>query len=279
VRCLLKAGRKCVVWNRDRVKAELILREYPDLVEVAESAGDVIAKCETTFCMLSTLEASDAVFPEVEAAVTLEGKTIVDCATLTPERMIAMEKVVLEKGGTFMEAPVSGSKVPAELGQLIFLCGGSDKAVFDKVKPELDLMGKASFFFGVCGAGSKVKLIINMIMAAQLAALGEGFALAEAAGLPLEGDNGLLKVLEINVVNSPMIKLKGPKMIQGDYTPNFPLKHMQKDTRFALQLGDDLAVNLPVAAATNAQFIKAKQSHADDDFAAIYETQKKQKYD
>ena len=120
-----------------------------------------------------------------------------------------------------------------------------------------------------------MKLIVNSIMAAQLAALGEGLALCDAAGLPLSGDNGLLKLLEISVISSPMIKLKGPKMVEKDYSPHFPLKHMQKDTRFALGVADDLSVAMPVISAANTQFINAKALHGDEDFAAIHEVQKK----
>ena len=147
VRCLLGGGRKCVVWNRDSTKVSALATEFPELVEVATTAADVVKKCETTFSMLSTLEASEAVFPEVLDAVS-EGKSIIDCATLTPQRMVEMNDAVLAKGAKFLEAPVSGSKVPALQGQLIFLCGGSDEKVFESIKAELDLMGKASFFFG-----------------------------------------------------------------------------------------------------------------------------------
>ena len=98
-----------------------------------------------------------------------------------------------------MEAPVSGSKVPAENGQLIFLCGGglpadhgkismdgADSSIFDLVKPALDAMGKSSLFFGPVGQGSRVKLIVNMMMGTMMGTFSEGLALSEAASLPAE---------------------------------------------------------------------------------------------
>ena len=277
VRRLLGGGVEIVVWNRDRSKAELVKSEYPEKVFVAATAAEVVAKCEVTFSMLSTLEASCAVFPEVVAAVCA-GKKIVDCATLTPERMGEMSLAVEAKGGTFLEAPVSGSKGPAAAGQLIFLCAG-DKALYGALAKEFELMGKANFYFGPVGGGTKMKLVVNMILAAHLATLGEAMALCEASGLPNAGDNGLLKVLDLSVVASPMIKLKGPAMANASYAPNFPLKHMQKDTRFALQLADDLGLAMPVIAAANTAFLNARHTYGDLDFAAIYETQKKHKSD
>ncbi|KAJ8599172.1 hypothetical protein CTAYLR_008564 [Chrysophaeum taylorii] len=270
--CLLKEGRSLVVWNRDVAKAAELAAMYPDLCSVAESPGEVVAACDVTFCMLSTLEASEAVFPSVLEAVC-EGKSIVDCATLTPQRMIEMRDAVAARQGAFLEAPVSGSKGPAETGNLIFLCGG-DRALYEVVRPELGIMGKANFYFGEIGAGSKMKLVVNQVMGDMMCALGEGLALAQAAGLPCDNESGLLKVLELGVVSNPMFKLKGPKMLEGNHAPNFPLKHAQKDLRFALQLGDDLDVALPLTAAANAAFLAARKDHGDDDFSAVYETQK-----
>ena len=113
--------------------------------------------------MLSTLEASEAVFPGMLEKVCA-GKSIVDCATLTPERMAAMSSAVKAAGGSFLEAPVSGSKGPAEAGQLIFLTAG-DAAVKEAAESDLEAMGKATFYFGEeVGRGSKMKLVVNMIM-------------------------------------------------------------------------------------------------------------------
>ena len=91
------------------------------------------------------------------------------------------------RGGLFMEAPVSGSKVPAETGQLVFLCGGPESAYSTpEVAAALDAMGKAKFLFGPVGQGSRVKLVVNMIMGTMMGAFSEGMALGSAAELPLD---------------------------------------------------------------------------------------------
>jgi 3-hydroxyisobutyrate dehydrogenase-like beta-hydroxyacid dehydrogenase len=219
--------------------------------------------------MLSTPEAVDAVYQGERgllAGVTA-GKAVVDCATLTPEVMAASGQAVTARGGRFLEAPVSGSKVPAETGTLIFLAAG-DEGLYGEVKEELAAMGKAAHYYGSeVGKGTVMKLAVNMTMGSMLVALGEGMALCKGAGLS-EAD--LVTVLDQGACSNPMYRIKGPAMIEGKFDPHFPLKHAQKDMRFATGLGDALGVSLPVAAAANATFIRARGDHADDDMSAVY---------
>lgn len=271
--CLLKAGKKLVVWNRDASKSTNLAKAYPSLVTVAAAPADVIDQCAVTYSMLSTLEASEAVFPSIIASMG-PGKSLVDCATLTPERMQTMAQAVEIAQGRFLEAPVSGSKAPAAQGALIFLCGG-DKSLYNECKNDLSIMGKADFYYGPIGAGSKMKLVVNMVMGNMMCALGEGLALCQASDLPADAEGGLLKVLDLGIMSNGLFKLKGPKMLRGDHTPNFPLKHAQKDMRFALQLGDQVDTPLPLAAAANAAYIAQRADHGDDDFSAVFEGQKK----
>ena len=142
---LIKSGRKLVIWNRNGGKVQNLVASNPS-VRLAASPREVVEQCDITFSMLSNHEASAAVFPEMLEGIS-PGKSIVDCATLSPERMQEMEAAVVGRGGTFLEAPVSGSKGPAAKGELIFLTGG-DQRLFHQVSSELDIMGKAKFFFG-----------------------------------------------------------------------------------------------------------------------------------
>ena len=90
---LAKGGKTLVVWNRSKGKCDPLLAAYPGQTIVVDTPQEVVARCDTTFCMLSTLEASQAVFPAMLEAV-VPGKGIVDCATLTPEYMQGMEQQV-----------------------------------------------------------------------------------------------------------------------------------------------------------------------------------------
>jgi 3-hydroxyisobutyrate dehydrogenase-like beta-hydroxyacid dehydrogenase len=212
------------------------------------------------------IEQFDAVDNGVIAGIS-EGKIIVDCATLSPERMIAIAAQVNSRGGHFLEAPVSGSKVPAETGQLIFLCGG-DANIFEEVGPALDVMGKAKFLFGPVGKGSQVKLVVNMIMGSMMTAFGEGLALGKALDMPLDS---LLQVLDLGAMSNPMFRGKGPAMVQEKFPTNFPLKHQQKDMRLALELASQYDLPLPTASAANDLYKKAinEQQRGDEDFSAV----------
>jgi len=272
---LAKAGRKLVIWNRDASKSKAFAEAHPGSVVVAPTPADVVISAGLTYCILSTLEASAAVFEGATGVLAGvgPGKSIVDCATLTPERMAEMAAAVHAKGGKFLEAPVSGSKKPALDGQLIFLAAG-DNGVLDTAKADFELMGKATHYYGESvGQGSRMKLCVNMTMGIQIAALAEGIALCEAAGLSADG---FVEVLKQGAMNSPLIALKGTAMIKREYPPQFPLEHCQKDMRFALQLGDTLGLGMPVAAASNELYKRARMAgKGSEDCGAVYEAARK----
>lgn len=175
------------IWNRTKSKCTDFKEKYSTYnIIVKDTAKEVVESASTTYCMLSTPEASKAVF-EAEDGVLAgisDGKNIVDCATLAEADMVRMNEAVMKKGGVFLEAPVSGSKAPAANGQLIFLCAGS-KTLFDSIVDNgLNAMGKASHFFSeTVGFGTRAKLVVNSLMGTMVAAFSEALALAENTGL------------------------------------------------------------------------------------------------
>ena len=141
---------------------------------------------------------------------------------------------------------------------------------------------QASVYCGDVGKGTQLKLVVNMVMSTQLSALAEGLALGRTLGLD---GAALQSVLEQGAMASPMLKLKGPCMASGDYSPNFPLKYALKDLEFALDEArstddegstadpDDVTTMLPVSSAATALFVEANEKGLGDlDFAAVYET-------
>ncbi|XP_078433983.1 glyoxylate reductase 1 [Wolffia australiana] len=267
---LLRNGFKVTVWNRTPSRCE-------ELVEHGASAGEtpaaVVKKCKYTVAMLSDPAAAlSVVFDEdgVLAQIT-QGKGYIDMSTVDAETSFKINSAIKEKGGDFLEAPVSGSKKPAEDGQLIILAAG-DKELYEEVEPIFDVLGKKSFFLGAVGNGAKMKLVVNMIMGGMINAFAEGLVLAESSGL---SQRTLLDVLDLGAMSNPMFRMKGPAMMSSNHAPNFPLKHQQKDMRLALALGDELAVPMPVAAAANESFKKARSlGLGDEDFSAVYEVLK-----
>ncbi|KAG2500279.1 hypothetical protein HYH03_001857 [Edaphochlamys debaryana] len=266
-RNLLKAGYEVVVWNRNPAKCEPLAAEG---AKVASSPKEVAEKATYTFAMLSDPEAALAVAEGAQGVVAglAPGKGYVDVSTVDAATSQAVAAAVRAKGATFLEAPVSGSKGPAEQGKLIFLTAG-DQALFDAVGPALDVMGKAKFFLGEEGAGANMKLVVNMVMGSMMTSFAEGLALADKVGLR---QSDLIDVIGLGAIAAPMFALKGPAMAKRAYAPAFPLKHQQKDMRLALALGDQVAQPLPMAAAANSLYIDARaHGLGDADFSAVME--------
>lgn len=267
---LLRSGHRVTVWNRTLSKCNELLEQG---ASVGETPAAVIEKCKYTIAMLSDPSAALSVVFDKDGVLEkmCSGKGYIDMSTVDADTSSKISEAITKKGGQFLEAPVSGSKKPAEDGQLVILAAG-EKSLYEEVIPAFNVLGKKSFFLGKVGNGANMKLVVNMIMGSMLNALSEGLSLAGKSGLE---QKTLLDVLDLGAIANPMFKLKGPAMIQNNYPPAFPLKHQQKDMRLALALGDENAVAMPVAAAANEAFKKARSMGLGDlDFSAVYEVLK-----
>jgi 2-hydroxy-3-oxopropionate reductase len=262
---LVKAGFNVTVWNRSPEKC----RELQALgAAVAATPAEVTAACDVTFAMLADPAAAHAVcFGPAGALEGIGGgRGYVDMSTVDAATAQEIAQAITAKGGRFVEAPVSGSKKPAQDGTLIILAAG-DRGLYDQALPGLEKMGKKILFLGEVGRGAQMKLIVNMTMGGMMTIFCEALALTEKAGLER---TDLLDVLDAGALANPMFKLKGAQMLAGTFDPAFPLKHMQKDLRLAVALGDTLNQPLHSAAAANESFKKAKAlGHADLDFCAV----------
>ncbi|KAK9153322.1 hypothetical protein Sjap_000802 [Stephania japonica] len=267
---LLSNGFKVTVWNRTLSKCEELVEHG---ASVGETPAAVVKKCKYTIAMLSDPPAAISVVFGNDGVLEqmCDGKGYIDMSTVDADTSSKISKAITEVGGRFLEAPVSGSKKPAEDGQLIILAAG-EKALYEEMLTAFSVLGKKDFFLGEVGNGAKMKLIVNMIMGSTMNAFSEGLALAGRTGLSPET---LIDVLGLGAVGNPMIMMKGPTMLKSNYSPAFPLKHQQKDMRLALALGEENALAMPVAAAANEAFIRAKSlGLGDQDFSAVYEAVK-----
>mmetsp|Transcript_15109 Transcript_15109/g.37833 ORF Transcript_15109/g.37833 Transcript_15109/m.37833 type:complete len:288 (-) Transcript_15109:120-983(-) len=268
---LATKGFDLTVWNRSADKCADIVKAGAKQVG---TPAEVIKACDITFACLADPAIAEAVAlgPDGVVAGMGAGKAYVDCSTVDEACSTKIGAAVVAAGGRFLEAPVSGSKKPAEDGQLIFLAAG-DKGLFGECEAAFAAMGKKSLYLGETGAGARMKLVVNMVMGSMMNAFAEAMSLADAGGLQSQD---LLDVLDAGAMSNPMFRLKGPAMAQGNYPAAFPLKHQQKDMRLALALGDSLDVSMPVAAAANESFKKAKAAgRGDDDFSAVHSVLKK----
>ncbi|XP_004146817.1 glyoxylate/succinic semialdehyde reductase 2, chloroplastic [Cucumis sativus] len=267
---LIKSGYDVTVWNRTKSKCDPLINLG---AKYQPSPQEVAACCDVTFAMLADPESAlDVATGENGAASGLSpGKGYVDVSTVDGATSKLISARIKDTGALFLEAPVSGSKKPAEDGQLIFLTAG-DKALYERVAPLLDIMGKSKFYLGEVGNGAAMKLVVNMIMGSMMASFSEGLLLSEKVGLD---PSILVQVVSQGAISAPMYSLKGPSMVQSLYPTAFPLKHQQKDLRLALGLAESVSQSTPIAAAAN-ELYKVAKSHglSDQDFSAVIESLK-----
>jgi 3-hydroxyisobutyrate dehydrogenase-like beta-hydroxyacid dehydrogenase len=161
------------------------------------------------------------------------------------------------------------------LGQLIFLCAGSESVYQDPiVQSSLRAMGKAQHYFGTdVGRGTRAKLVINSLMGTMMAAFGECLALAESVGLDCDK---ILDVIGQSAIQCPMYALKGPKMLKHDHDTNFPLQHAHKDMKLAVDMAGDAGVAYSVTECAEKVFRIARADAglniAERDFSAVFES-------
>lgn len=264
-RNLVKAGFDLTVWNRTSEKCHAFAEMG---ASVSATPRQVAETADITFAMLADPAAAEAVCcgEDGVAAGICAGKGYVDMSTVSPEASQSVAAVIRSRGGQFLEAPVSGSKKPAEEGTLVILTAG-DRELYDRSLHALEVMGKKIMFLGEVGQGACMKLVVNMVMGGMMTMLCEGLALGKASGLK---SNDLLDVLDAGAISNPMFRMKGPLIVQENFSTAFPLKHMQKDLRLALGMGGQLGQSLYMTAAANECFKAALGlGHGDDDFTAV----------
>lgn len=263
---LLKAGHHLTVWNRTQATTEQF---YAAGAQVAGSPREAAEASEIVCAMMSDPAAVKAVRDGSDGIIAGLGfgKGYIDLSTIDADTSIESFRLARERGAFFLEAPVAGSRKPAEDATLIIMAAG-DKALYDKALPALQAIGKKILFLGETGNASRMKLANNLAMGGMLTALAEGMALAAQSGLDL---SQFLEVLDSGALSNPMFRLKGPVMAANSGFPtSFPLKHMQKDLRLALQLAEEVRQPLFVTATVNELFKKALANGLGDaDFSAV----------
>lgn len=262
---LITAGYQLTVWNRTpEVCAPLVAQG----ARQARTPQEVVAASEVTIAMLADPAAARdvALGPAGVVACLQPGQAYVDMSTVDPDTVRVIDAAIHQVGGRFLEAPVSGSKKPAEDGTLVILAGG-DRSLFDDMQPIFDLLGKKSLFLGASGQGASLKLIVNMTMGGMMTLLGEALALGGKCGLD---PSQVLDALTSGAIANPLFQLKGARIIQNEHSTHFPLKHMQKDLRLAVELGDQVGQPLHTVATANESFKRARAAgFGDDDFSAV----------
>jgi len=259
-RNLARSGFAVRAWNRSRKKAEPLtdagVQVYDTPAQAAEGATIVV----------TMLSAVDAVIDSIQAAlpgasgIWLQMSTIGEIGT---DRCIELAQ---ENQLTFVDAPVLGTKQPAEQGKLVILASGPEE-VRDRVQPLFDAVGQRTMWLGGAGTATRLKLITNSWVLAVTEAAAEAIALAEALELDPEL---LLEAVEGGTLDLPYLRMKSLAILERNLQPNFRLDLAAKDASLVEDAAKRRGLDLPLFSAVRRQMTEAAKEHGDKDMAATY---------
>lgn len=267
VKRLLDAGHPVVGYNRTRAKAQWLIDRG---MRFADSPRAAAQGAEVVFSMVSDTAALDAVAhgPDGIVAGLRAGATWVEMSTVSPSAARTLAPEVEKRNATIIDGPVSGSQITLDAGQLAFIVGG-DPAALERVRPYLLAIGPTITHVGPLGAAVTMKIAINLGLAVQMLAFSEAVLLAEKAGIDRErAVEALLK----SVIASPMVKYRGPQVLDMPREPLFNVAMIQKDLQLALDLARTVGVPLPTTAATQEMMTAARgMGLGAYDFAIVFD--------
>jgi 3-hydroxyisobutyrate dehydrogenase-like beta-hydroxyacid dehydrogenase len=259
---LVKAGHEVSVWNRT-----------PKQVEGARTATTPAEAAQGVeivwMCVSDTAAVEQILFGEngVESVLT-SGMVVVDSSTISPSATLRFAKRVRAKGADYADAPVTGSKVGAAEGALIFIVGASEDLI-GRLQPLFSAMGKTVVRMGDTGKGQAAKLAMNLQIALIYEGFAEGLTLATKLGVAPER---LIELIRTSMVRSGVVEYKAPFVLQRDFTPNFPLRLMHKDIHLILDAAKETRVKLPALETVDEIYEVADEEGLSDlDYAATLE--------
>jgi 3-hydroxyisobutyrate dehydrogenase len=264
---LLDAGYPLTIWNRSPDKAKAFADRG---ARIARSPREAAMSANVVISMLSdVVVCRDVWLGRGEALLgSAPGTILVESSTVTVEWVHELDQAAKEAGCELVDAPVTGSKPQAASGQLLFLAGGAAAAV-ERLTPVLKAMGRDVVHVGGVGAGARLKLINNFLSGSQVAALAEALSLIERSGLDVQKSLG---VLTEGAPGSPLVKLLSGRMVSKQYEPNFLLRLMAKDLRYAVAEAEAQALDLDMGRAALRVFEHAiTAGQGDEDMSAVVE--------
>jgi len=264
-RHLLAAGHDVTVHNRTRSREEPLAAAGAKRAETPAAAA---AGAEAVLtCVSDTPDLDQVVLGPGGIAEGLErGGLVVDCSTVSPAETARIAAALRERGIGMVDAPVSGGSEGAERGTLTIFCGGADED-FARAQPLLDAFAGRITHLGPSGAGQVAKAVNQVMIAGTYASVGEGIALAEAAGLPLDA---LVEALSAGAASSWVLANRAGNMISDTYPLGFKVSLHRKDLRIALEEAGRTDLPMPVAGLVAAQEDElVAGGHGDEDVSAV----------
>ena len=257
---LVKAGHEVSVWNRSA-------RQHIEGATMAVSPADAARDADIVWMSVADTAAVERLIfssDGVEQSLR-EGMLIVDSSTISPSATVRFARRVAERGVQWIDAPVTGSKIGAENGQLTFIVGGPAETV-EALDPLFKAMGKNVIRVGDVGKGQAAKIAMNLQIALIYEGFAEGLTLATKLGVE---PSKMIELVQATMIRSGVTDYKAPFVLRRDYSPNFPLRLMHKDIRIMLESAKEVRVKLPALETVEEIYdLATEEGYADLDYAA-----------
>jgi 3-hydroxyisobutyrate dehydrogenase-like beta-hydroxyacid dehydrogenase len=256
---LLEAGYAVWVHNRTRQKADALVACG------AQWADNPLAVCDRVLISVYTTDTVEEVLGQLDGGLR-PGQILIDTTTGEPEQTVRLGARLAARGVQYLDAPISGSSEQTRRGEATAIVGGPQEA-FAACRDLFDCCVQKTIYAGPCGSGSRMKLVSNLVLGLNRAALAEGLVFARALGIDLEA---ALQVLMGSMAYSRIMDTKGRKMIEGDFRTQARLSQHLKDIRLILAAAASAGQELPLTE-THRQLLEAAEAagFGDADNSAI----------
>ena len=257
---LVKAGHEVAVWNRSAGRQVEGARVAVSPAEAARGAEVVWMCVADTAAVERLLLSADGIEGELAP-----GMIVADSSTIAPSATRKFAERVRARGADYVDAPMTGSKVAAESGQLIFIAGG-EEATLARLEPLFSAMGKKVIHMGPTGSGESAKLGGNLMIALMFEGFAEALTLTSKLGVPRER---FMELVNASMIRSGVSDYKAPFVLRRDFSPNFPLRLMHKDIHLMLDAAREARVKLPGLETVDEIYeVATEEGSADLDYAA-----------
>lgn len=263
-RRLLESGFKLTVYDRDQSRAEELIQFGGN---VAQSVSELSSSCSVVLSCLPSDEAVLDIYrgPGGVFANAHPGSRVIDLSTVYPETSQELARLGSEHGIEVLDVTISGSTPAAERG-LLTLFGGGNKECFDGAESIFRVISQKYFYLGPSGSGATMKLVVNTLLGVGMQAIAEAVALGEKAGLDR---NRLINVLSQTAVVAPAHLGKLQNAMKSNYSPQFPIRLMNKDFGLILNLAAAVGARMPAAGAAFEINRRQSDEGAEQDFSAV----------
>jgi 3-hydroxyisobutyrate dehydrogenase len=263
-RNLARAGFGVRAWNRSTEKAAPLSE---DGVAVCESTAEAVAGADVVLTILSDVS---AVFEVVDGCLESfeQGAVWLQMSTIGEEGTERCMALASDRGMPFVDAPVLGTKQPAEQGKLVVLASGEEK-LRDRVQPLFDAVGQRTIWVGEAGTGTQLKVATNSWVLAVVESGAEALALAEGMGID---PKLVLEAVSGGPLDLPYLQMKGQAMLERSFEPAFKLKLAAKDAGLVEAAAQRHGLDLPLVTTIRQRLEQGAREHGEQDMSATYLT-------